>query len=165
MTSRAKSRAFRLLPVLLLIAAVTVSWLVLHEQKNDTSKDETVSAASGGAWSGPSTQANSNEERFMDDLAARAVTVRSKDRAGAAQPKVFWKSGKGLVKTAQGILERYEQVDTAALSTSGYLDLQGNVWGAIVSDSRGWVDMCTVIAGESDEACEVRAVRLLPKEE
>lgn len=101
----------------------------------------------------------------MDDLAARAVAVRVDGQTSVAQPKVFWKSKKGLVKAAQGILERYERVDTATLSTSGYLDLHGNVWGAIVSDSRGWVDMCTVIAGDTDEVCEVRAVRLLPKEE
>lgn len=164
MTARSKDRALGLLPALLLLVALAVSWLVLRGRDSAAPKDETVSIAATDAWSGPTAKANSSEERFMDDLAARAVAVRSDGQASAAQPKVFWKSDKGLVETAQGVLRRYEQVDTATLSTSGYLDLRGYVWGAIVSDSRGWVDMCTVIAGENDEACEVRAVRLLPKE-
>ncbi len=164
MTGKARGWAFRLLPVALLIVVAAVSWLVLRGQGDGGSAKSKTRVQAPEAWSEPAAKVNSDEEHFMDDLAERAVTVCKASSVSAAHPKVFYKSEKGLIKAAQGILERYSEIDTAALRTSGYLDLQGNVWGAIVSDSRGWVDMCTVIASENDESCEVRAVRLLPKQ-
>ena len=37
------------------------------------------------------------------------------------------------------------------------------VWGAIVRDGRGWVDMVTVAADTGDASCRLRAVRLAPQ--
>lgn len=59
------------------------------------------------------------------------------------------------------MLERYERVEGVRLMTSGYLDLEGNVWGAILSDRKGWVDMVTVMADDDDGRATVRVVRLL----
>ena len=56
-----------------------------------------------------------------------------------------------------------ELVLTPELALSGYLDIKGNVWGAIVRDGRGWVDMVTVAADTGDASCRLRAVRLAPQ--
>ena len=54
----------------------------------------------------------------------------------------------------------YRAVPTASLAVSGYLDLKGNVWGAVVRDSRGWVDVVHVSTTEAAERTEVRVARL-----
>ena len=52
---------------------------------------------------------------------------------------------------------------TAQLALSGYLDIKGNVWGAIVRDGRGWVDMVTVAADAGDASYRLRVIRLSPQ--
>ena len=37
------------------------------------------------------------------------------------------------------------------------------MWGAIVRDGRGWVDMVTIAADAGDASCRLRAVRLSPQ--
>ena len=44
-----------------------------------------------------------------------------------------------------------------------HIDIKGNLWGAVVRDDRGWVDMVTVAADEGDASCRLRAVRLVPQ--
>ena len=61
------------------------------------------------------------------------------------------------------MLRAYREVPTAQLTLSGYLDIKGSVWGAIVRDGRGWVDMVTVAADTGDASCRLRAVRLVPQ--
>ena len=58
------------------------------------------------------------------------------------------------------MLRAYREVPTAQLALSGYLDIKGNVWGAIVRDGRGWVDMVTVAADVGDASCRLRVIRL-----
>lgn len=68
-----------------------------------------------------------------------------------------------MTEAAADLLRAYREVPTAQLALSGYLDIKGNVWGAIVRDGRGWVDMVTVAADAGDASCRLRAVRLAPK--
>ena len=65
-----------------------------------------------------------------------------------------------MTEAAADLLRIYREVPTAQLALSGYLDIKGNVWGAIV---RGWVDMVTVAADAGDASCRLRAVRLVPQ--
>ena len=65
-----------------------------------------------------------------------------------------------MTEAAADLLRTYREVPTAQLALSGYLDIKGNVWGAIVRDGRGWVDMVTDAA---DASCHLRAVRLVPQ--
>ena len=67
-----------------------------------------------------------------------------------------------MTEAAADMLRAYREVPTAQLALSGYLDIKGNVWGAIVRDGRGWVDMVTVAADAGDASCRLRAVRLSP---
>ncbi len=163
---RSRVWVFALAVLLLALAIGAGLWGSRDAGENsDADADEAALPANLSSWGTDSAKENSSAERFMDDLARKAVAVESGAAAASAQPKVFWKSDTGLVESATEVLERYADIETASLSTSGYLDLNGSVWGAIVSDSRGWVDMVTVVAGENDETSEVRAVRLLPAAE
>lgn len=58
-----------------------------------------------------------------------------------------------MTEAAADLLRAYREVPTAQLALSGYLDIKGNVWGAIVRDGRGWVDMVTVAADAGDASC------------
>ena len=68
-----------------------------------------------------------------------------------------------MTEAAADMLRAYREVPTAQLALSGYLDIKGNVWGAIVRDGRGWGDMVTVAADTGDASCRLRAVRLSPQ--
>lgn len=70
-----------------------------------------------------------------------------------------------MTEAAADLLRAYREVPTAQLALSGYLDIKGNVWGAIVRDGRGWVDMVTVTADAGDASCRLRVARLVPKTE
>ena len=68
-----------------------------------------------------------------------------------------------MTEVAADLLRAYREVPTAQLALSGYLDIKGNVWGAVVRDGCGWVDMVTVAADAGDASCRLRVVRLAPK--
>lgn len=93
----------------------------------------------------------SDAEHWLEDL----------DGSTEASTAVEWVENRGMVRVASALLKRYERLDSAVLETQGYLDLKGNVWGAIVSDRKGWVDMVTVMSNEADDEATVRVVRLV----
>ena len=66
----------------------------------------------------------------------------------------------GLVPAARSVLQVYQGVEGARLYSSGYLDLKGNAWGAIVQARSGCIDVVTVAVLEEDSASTVRAVRM-----
>ena len=68
-----------------------------------------------------------------------------------------------MTEAAADMLRAYREVPTAPLALSGHLDMKGTVWGAIVRDGRGWVDMVTVAADAGDTSCCLRVVRLTPQ--
>ncbi len=68
-----------------------------------------------------------------------------------------------MTEAATDMLRAYREVPTAQLALSGYLDIKGNVWSAIVRDGRGWVDMVTITADTGDASCRLRVVRLTPQ--
>ena len=68
-----------------------------------------------------------------------------------------------MTEAAADMLRAYREVPTAQLALSGYLDIKGNVWGAIVRDGRGWVDMVTVAADTGDASCRLHVIRLSPQ--
>lgn len=96
----------------------------------------------------------------LDEQAASA-TEPSADNANAV--RLAWSEDRPMTEAAEDLLRAYREVPTAQLALSGYLDIKGNVWGAIVRDGRGWVDMLTVAADASDASCRLRAVRLVPQ--
>lgn len=153
MTERTpRPRAAVLTLLLVAVAIACALWLARSGDrggKTRRSPDQSLSVAMEGLTGRGSK--SSDADRWLDDLA-------SSDKAA---PAVEWVEPQDLVSVASALLERYERIDSAALETQGYLDLKGNVWGAMVSDRRGWVDMVTVMSNEADDQTTVRVVRLV----
>lgn len=103
----------------------------------------------------------SREGAFLDELARDAAQADlARDGVAARQ---MWTEERSLPETAADVLRAYADESCASLAMSGYLDIWGDVWGAIVRDARGWVDMVSVTAGENDTSCDVSVVRLMPQ--
>lgn len=97
----------------------------------------------------------SSPERFLDDL----------DEAGDGDVSVAWSVSGDLVEPASDVIRAYRDMGTATLVTSGYLDLKGNVWGALVQGGTDWVDMVVVATTEDGGETTVRVARLRADEE
>lgn len=119
--------------------------------------------ASGSESSAPDAKAaDLSAETFLAELA------RKSEEAGSAatsedtgEVAVSWTEERGLVSLASDVLTAYGDIATATLATSGYLDLRGNVWAALVQDARGWADVVTVTSAADDGSATVRVARLL----
>lgn len=72
-----------------------------------------------------------------------------------------WSSDQAIDKLGRSVLLAYRDLPHVQLATSGYLDLKGNAWGAIVFDPNGWVDIVTVAAEEGDASSTARVVRMV----
>ncbi|MDY4041348.1 MAG: hypothetical protein SOY67_04515 [Collinsella sp.] len=99
----------------------------------------------------------SSQEAFLADLDA---SPRHPD-AGDEPDSVTWSDGAGVVSAAEGVLMAYRDAASFSLVTAGYLDLQGNAWGALVRNGTGSVDIVVVIEG-ADGAAKVTVSRLVP---
>ena len=102
-------------------------------------------------------------QTFLQALDERAGTATGSSANNAVAVRLAWSECRPMTETAADMLRAYREVPTAQLALSGYLDIKGNVWGAIVRDGRGWIDMVTVAADTSDASCRLRAVRLTPQ--
>lgn len=98
----------------------------------------------------------SSTETFLADLASAAEAADADEVA-----LVAWEKESDLVGLASDVLSTYEGVDDASLVTSGYLDLEGDAWGAVVQGGSSWVDI-VVVSTEDDETSTARVVRLVP---
>ena len=102
-------------------------------------------------------------QTFLQALDERASVATGSSANSAIVVRLAWSEDRPLTETAADILHAYREVSTARLALSGYLDIKGNVWGGIVRDGRGWVDMVTVAADVGDASCRLRVVRLAPQ--
>lgn len=100
---------------------------------------------------------------FLQALDERAANATEPSADNAIAVRLAWSEDRPMTEAAADLLRAYREVSTAQLALSGYLDIKGNVWGAIVRDERGWVDMVTVAADAGDASCRLRAVRLVPQ--
>lgn len=94
----------------------------------------------------------SSAEAFLGDLEARGREARMS--AG-----VRWTVASDLVEPAREVMRAYRELPDASLLSSGYLDLKGNVWSALIQGGSLWVDMVYVAADEAGDETEVRVVR------
>lgn len=99
---------------------------------------------------------------FLQALDERVASAES-SAGNTIAVRLAWSEDRPMTEAAADLLRAYREVPTAQLALSGYLDMKGNVWGAIVRDGRGWVDMVTVAADAGDASCRLRAVRLVPQ--
>lgn len=102
-------------------------------------------------------------QTFLRALDERAGSATGSSADNAVAVRLAWSECRSMTEAAADTLRAYREVPTAQLALSGYLDIRGNVWGAIVRDGRGWVDMVTVAADAGDASCRVRVVRLTPQ--
>ena len=151
------------------IAAALWGLYFARQQRPDATADL-------GSGSAVASQAEDARDAGLQDAAVTARTfLRALDeRSGvAAEPpadnaiavRLAWTEDRPMTEAAADLLRAYREVPTAQLALSGYLDIKGNVWGAIVRDGRGWVDMVTVAADAGDASCRLRVARLVPKSE
>lgn len=98
-------------------------------------------------------------ETFLEDIALLAEEEADGSADGVVS--VFWEEDATLVELAGSVLSAYSEVDGAVLATSGYLDLQGNAWGAVVQGGESWVDI-VLVTTEDDASSTAQIVRLLP---
>ena len=73
-------------------------------------------------------------------------------------PTRSWEAA-SLEEGASQLLDEYSQDSACVLAQSGYLDLQGHVWGCVVTGG-GWADICIVKQADSDEAAQVYCWRI-----
>lgn len=82
----------------------------------------------------------------------------------ASSASVSWAEEGDVVEMASCVLNSYQEVPDAILMTSGYLDLKGNAWGAIVRGGEEWVDIVLIVTAETEPGAEdlssARVVRL-----
>lgn len=102
-------------------------------------------------------------QTFLQALDERAGAATGSSANNAVAVRLAWSECRPMTEAAADMLRAYREVSTAQLALSGYLDIKGNVWGAIVRDGRGWVDMVTVAADAGDTSCRLRVVRLTPQ--
>lgn len=76
----------------------------------------------------------STPESFLDDLNQGALADGDRDdRTGAVGvSSVQWKVQEDIPKATEPVLNAYADRGGAHLLASGYLDLRGNVWGAVI---------------------------------
>lgn len=160
-------------PVLCVLAVVVTLFLVNGGSRTPSFEQEGAAVADDAAfeWGEDVRDAlenvlerngstESSSEAFLEDI-ERAVE-REQKQGGVAG--VFWTEHQALPDAAELLLRAYQRVDDVELMSSGYLDLRGNVWGALVRSADGWVDILAV-STKDDVASEVRVVRLVPGEE
>ncbi len=102
-------------------------------------------------------------QTFLQALDEQADAATGSSANNAVDVRLAWSECRPMTEAAADMLRAYREVPTAQLALSGYLDIKGNVWGAIVRDGRGWVDMVTVAADAGDTSCRLRVVRLTPQ--
>ena len=125
----------------------------LAEAASEAASDVLALLEGGGA-------AESSGAAFLEDLELLAAEEVASDGDGAVA--VSWTEEDDLVAAAETVLEAYAAQDGVSLATSGYLDLMGNAWGAVVRGGTSWVDI-VLVTTEDDEESTVSIVRLSPE--
>ena len=160
--------------VLLVFACLTVAIAAVLWGLNAARQQRPGTASDSGSDSAVASQEDEMRDADDSDVAVTAQTfLRTLDkRSGTATDspegnaiavRLAWSEDRPMTEAAADMLRAYREVPTAQLALSGYLDIKGNVWGAIVRDGRGWVDMVTIAADAGDASCRLRAVRLSPQ--
>lgn len=160
--------------VLLVVACLTVAiaavlWglNVARQQRpgtaSDLGSDSAVASQEDEMRDADDSDVAITAQTFLRTLDKRSDTVTDSPEGNAIAVRLAWSEDRPMTGAAADMLRAYREVPTAQLALSGYLDIKGNVWGAIVRDGRGWVDMVTVAADTGDASCRLRAVRLVPQ--
>ena len=153
----------------LVVAIAAVLWGVNAARQQrfgaaaDTDSGSTAASQKDGTQPSDDPDAAITAQTFLQKLDERAVGATERPADNAIAVRLAWTEDRPMTEAATDLLRAYREVPTAQLALSGYLDIKGNVWGAIVRDGRGWVDMVTVAADAGDASCRLRVIRLTPQ--
>ena len=104
----------------------------------------------------------SNKRCFINDLNQGIEEALLKTSDGSVSYTVTWHERRGLQAVSSDLLETYRKLDEYAVVSSGYLDIKGNVWGALLAQGKSAVDVVMVTCDEEDSECTARVARLVP---
>lgn len=76
-------------------------------------------------------------QTFLQALDEQVASATEPSADNAIAVRLAWSEDRPMTEAAADLLRAYREVPTAQLALSGYLDIKGNVWGAIVRDGRG----------------------------
>lgn len=145
-----------------LLALATVLWMSNRLDDTGTSTPVTLEVPDGVSKEVAealvsSAASPSSLGTFLDDLEPRGTAA---DKDGAVRV-LSWSDSHDLPATAEDALCAYRDRGGVTLMSSGYLDLAGNVWAALLRHDGGAVDIMTVSTGDGSSS-EVRVARLEP---
>lgn len=124
-----------------------------------TSVPRASADAQGGSSGSPGAADGSGAGAASDQrLAALGEAAAS---GGAYE---IWTVDGGIEEAVAELLGLYRQEGATRLLAYGYLDLFGNVWGALVVKLGAWVDVVVAQADEDDSATTLKVTRLAPRE-
>ena len=154
MERRARRRpyAFAIALCILLAVCAGASVLIVRSGKDAPAPSgqraaEVLSASGRAKKSAP--------DSFMDDL-ARSCESHGAERSAS----VYWEEGRALPDAAHRVLDSYREAGTWSVSASGYLDLWGRAWGALLQEKGGAVDVVLVFGEQSEEESYVHVGRM-----
>lgn len=108
-----------------------------------------------GLLDGPGQE--SSARSFLEDL---SQGEGEGDDGDATTAIVYWTERGDLPVAAERVLDAYADVGGVVLGASGYLDMYGNVWGALVRGGDAWCDV-VLVSTEDGEQSVVRVARVL----
>lgn len=100
----------------------------------------------------------SSVDSFLQDLSKVEGPGGPSGDGRAPTHGVHWVERDDVPMAAKGVLQAYAKAGGAELAASGYLDMRGNVWGAIVQGGSAWCDV-VLVSTEGGSKSTVRVVR------
>lgn len=127
----------------------------------DSDESGDADAELAGMPVSPGVEIETTGSAFLEDLEGAAT---ESEATSAAACTVCWEEPRALPAVASGLLEAYREAGVASPVVSGYLDLKGNAWAAVMQGAAGWSDV-VLVRTEDDTVSSVRVTRLLPTRE
>lgn len=125
-----------------------------------SSSDE-ASSAEGAAAEAELADAVSRVEEAQVTASSAATFLSDLARAEpSASQGVIWEDDEDVPACAASVLKSYQGREGCELACSGYMDIKGNAWGAVVWSPPDWVDVIYITVPDGGETSTVRIVRL-----
>lgn len=142
----------RPLPILLLLllGALGLAWLAQSPKG--------MPALPGGPSVGEPSDSDSSSDGLAPSADMQGITNGIGQLGGAVGAKTSVEAGE-VEQVATRLLCSYRDAGDCVLSSSGYLDLLGSVWGCVVAGD-GWVDVCVVSRMAEDGSCQVSVLHM-----
>ncbi len=117
-------------------------------------------ASLGAGANGVSAQEQGGEKFLASGSDGEGLLDSAFDLVGldGEGPTRSWEAA-SVEEGASQLLDKYAQDSACVLVQSGYLDLQGRVWGCVVM-GESWADICVVKQGDSNKTARVLCWRI-----